>query len=161
MKILVVSDTHGHVEPVIAFINNHPNQFDCLWHLGDHHKDALRISHLTGMEVHGVKGNCDPYSNAEEDLVLNVKGYHILLTHGHHYGVKYSLLKLHLKALEDYYDLVCFGHTHIATQAHENGVTLFNPGSAAQPRTGGYPSVGIVEIGELGIKTSIVPLLTR
>lgn len=160
MRILVVSDTHGHIEPVIAYMKNHPNHFDAMWHLGDHHKDALRIGHLTGVEVHGVKGNCDSYSNAEDDLIFKIKGYKVLLTHGHHYGVKYSLLKIHLKAIEEYCDLVCFGHTHIATQLVENGVTLFNPGSASQPRTGGYPSVGIIDITESGIKTSIVPLLT-
>ncbi len=159
MRILVVSDTHGYIDPVVAYIKAHPNTFDGLWHLGDYYKDGIKIGHLTGLKVHAVKGNCDSYANADEDISLKLNGYHILLTHGHHYGVKYSLLKIHLKAIEGYYDLVCFGHTHMVTQAREGGVKLFNPGSASEPRSGGYPSIGIVELGDMGIKTTIVPLL--
>jgi len=158
MRILVVSDTHGYIDPVVAYINAQSTPFDGLWHLGDYYKDAIKIGHLTGLQVQAVKGNCDSYADAEDDLSLKIMGYHVLLTHGHHYGVKYSLLKIHLKAIEGYYDLVCFGHTHRVAQVREGGVKFFNPGSASEPRSGGYPSVGIVEISDMGIKTTIVPL---
>jgi putative phosphoesterase len=159
MKALVISDTHGKIDDVVSFIERQPNAFNCIWHLGDHYKDGLKISNLTGLDVYAIKGNCDSYAFASEDVYLDVDGYRILLTHGHLYGVKYSMLRLHLKAMEERCDMVCFGHTHVAAQATEGGVKLFNPGSAALPRAGGYPSVGIVEVTRDGIRTSIVPLL--
>lgn len=159
MKVLVISDTHGAVNGVCNYVAQHPKMFDCIWHLGDHYKDGLIIEKKTGLEVFGVKGNCDAYAQGREDLILNVMGRKILLTHGHHYGVKYSLLRLHLKAMEVGCDLVCFGHTHVATQVLETGISFFNPGSASSPRAGGFPSVGIVTLDESGVHTSVVPLL--
>lgn len=159
MKALVISDTHGKIDNVVSFIKKHSDLFDCIWHLGDHYKDGQKISSVTGLDVYAVKGNCDAYAIASEDVYLDVDGYRIMLTHGHLYGVKYSMLRLHLKAMEEKCDMVCFGHTHVAAEGGESGITLFNPGSAALPRTNGYPSVGIVEVTREGIKTSIVPLL--
>lgn len=159
MKALVVSDTHGKIEDVVSFVMKNKDGFNCIWHLGDHYKDGHKLSNLTGLDVYAIKGNCDAYAFASEDVYLEIEGYRILLTHGHLYGVKYSMLRLHLKAMEEHCDMVCFGHTHVANEATEGGIVLFNPGSAALPRAGGYPSVGIVEITKEGIKTAIVPLL--
>lgn len=158
MKILVVSDTHGKTDGVIQFIKAHHQEIDAIWHLGDHYKDAVKIAHKTGIPLHGVKGNCDLSAQAPEDLIVEAAGYRILLTHGHVYGVKHSMLRLFLKAQEDKLDMVCFGHTHVAIQTQENGIVLFNPGSASEPRLGSYPSVGMVTLSPHGINASIVPL---
>ncbi len=158
MKILVISDTHGSIDGVIEFIKAHRQEIDVIWHLGDHHKDAVKIAQKTGFQVHGVKGNCDFNARAPEDLILEVAGYRIMLTHGHVYGVKHSLLRLYLKAQEDRLDMVCFGHTHVAVQTQEHGIVLFNPGSASEPRLGEFPSVGMVTLSPQGIKAFIVPL---
>lgn len=159
MKALVVSDTHGKIDQVIDFIKRYPDKFDVVWHLGDHYKDGLKIGTMTGLDVYSVKGNCDGYAVASEDVYLEIEGYKVLLTHGHLYGVKYSMLRLHLKAMEERCDMVCFGHTHVATDESDGGIKLFNPGSASLPRAGGYPSVGVIEVGKRGILTAIVPLL--
>lgn len=159
MKVLVISDTHGYIEPVIKYMKTYPMLFDRVWHLGDHYKDALNIASATGCDMIGVKGNCDSHAMANEDAYLEIAGKRILLTHGHLYGVKHSLLRLHLKGLEEKLDLICFGHTHMATQTKEDGVILFNPGSASLPRLGNYPSIGLLAISETGIRTTIVPLL--
>ncbi len=158
MKVLVISDTHGYIEPVIQYMKKYPMLFDRVWHLGDHYKDALAIANATGCDMIGVKGNCDSHATANEDVVLEIAGKRILLTHGHLYGVKHSLLRLHLKGLEDKLDLICFGHTHMATQNNEEGVILFNPGSASLPRLGGYPTIGLLTVSEIGIRTTIIPL---
>lgn len=160
MKILVVSDTHGAIDHVVAFVKAHRKEIDVIWHLGDHHKDAVKIADKTGLQVHGVKGNCDFNAHAPEDLMLEVNGFRILLTHGHGYGVKHSLLKLSLKAQEEQLDMVCFGHTHVAVQTFEHDIMLFNPGSASEPRLGDYPSVGMVTLSTEGIKAFIVPLVS-
>ncbi len=158
MKILVISDTHGHIDKVVRYIKAHEDQLDAIWHLGDHFRDAKRIELLTGKTVLGVRGNCDGFSEAEEELTLHFEGYKILLTHGHHYGVKYSMLRLHLKAMESGYHLICFGHTHVAAEFHEDGVTFLNPGSVSQPRATKYGSVAIIDLDKNGIKTHIIPM---
>lgn len=159
MNVLVVSDTHGRIEPVVRYMLQNERLFEKVFHLGDHYKDALAIASATGREVIGIKGNCDPYADVSEDKIIEIEGKKIMITHGHLYGVKYSLLRLHLHALESGLDMICFGHTHVATQAFEDGVMLFNPGSASEPRRGGYPSVGLVSISQKGIFTTLVPLL--
>lgn len=159
MRLLVVSDTHGWINPVINYVKSHATAFDGMIHLGDHYRDAVKIGHLLELPVYAVRGNCDALSSAPEDLLVELSGKRVFLTHGHHYGVKYSLLRLHLKAVEEGVDLVCFGHTHVVAQVHEQGVVLFNPGSASEPRAGGYPSIGIIEIDDRGIHTKVVPLL--
>lgn len=158
MKILVISDTHGHIEEVVKYIQIHNDVLDAIWHLGDHYKDAQRIGKMTGRTIVGVRGNCDGHSEAEDEAILEVAGHRVLLTHGHHYGVKYSLLRLHLRALEGQFQLVCFGHTHVAAEFFEGGVTFLNPGSASQPRASRFGSVGIIDLNQQGIKTHIVPI---
>lgn len=158
MRILIVSDTHGLVEPVLAFIEESSSRFDEIWHLGDFYKDAAKIHKKTGIHVQAVKGNCDMISHVSEDLILEIHGKRILLTHGHVYNVKNSMLRLHFRAIEAKIDIVCFGHTHTVAYETESGITYFNPGSASTPRQGNPQTVGILEVYEDHFELKIVPI---
>ena len=59
---------------------------------------------------------------------------HILLTHGHGYSVKSSLLPLRRRALELDVQLVLYGHTHLPALSEEEGVLFCNPGSCMGDR---------------------------
>ena len=58
----------------------------------------------------------------------------ILLTHGHGYSVKSSLLPLRRRALELDVQLVLYGHTHLPALSEEEGVLFCNPGSCMGDR---------------------------
>ena len=51
-------------------------------------------------------------------------------------------------------DLVLFGHIHMRMDRNTDGIRLFNPGSAAQPRDQFGPSFGLVDVLEAGLLTS-------
>ena len=49
-----------------------------------------------------------------------------------------------------------FGHTHVAVNAEENGIRIFNPGSPTYPRDGSDGSYGIITADEDGFDASVV-----
>ena len=124
MKILVISDTHGNLKNLEFALKNFPH--DKVFFLGDGYKD---LRNFGDEEIYAVKGNCDFFVSAEEDEILEIENHKILLTHGHTYGVKYTLSALFEKAEKEHFDLVCFGHTHKFLNLEKNGVTYLNPGS--------------------------------
>ena len=152
-KILVMSDTHGNKANMAAAINKF-GDVDFIIHLGDYARDAEFLKTLTKKKVYAVCGNCDITSRAESEMVIRAGGKKILAVHGHKQGVKTSLIRLGLYALEKNVDAALFGHTHKPTEHMYEGVVLYNPGSLGEPR-GRRPSVGIITIddGILRIKT--------
>jgi predicted phosphodiesterase len=90
----------------------------------------------TGLEFFIVKGNCDILSSYPQELVVELENVKLLLTHGHLYNVKKSLLNLTYRASELGCGAALFGHTHISGIEKCNGVTLINPGSIGSPRIG-------------------------
>ncbi len=155
---LVFSDTHGDVNAMERAMARFP-QAEII-HLGDHARDVLRLAarHPERRFI-GVSGNCD--FNADEarfpsERQLAVEGKLLLLTHGHKYGVKYGYEKLLERARTGGFDLVLFGHTHIAADFVRLGCHLLNPGSASQPRGIEGPSYALVEIGGGRIETRLM-----
>ena len=57
-------------------------------------------------------------------------GVRIFMTHGHRYGVKYTLDSLANAAHFSGAALALFGHTHRSEYRRMGDVTLFNPGAA-------------------------------
>lgn len=91
--------------------------------------DGYSLAKTLGGELYAVGGNCDLGGSPE--LVAEIEGVRILLTHGHRYGVKSSLLSLTLRAKEFNCSLAIFGHTHMPFCSQENGVFLLNPGACS------------------------------
>lgn len=146
-KIGIISDTHGDIAGVVAIMKKQ-GKLDFIIHLGDCVGDGEAIETCLGIEVIGVKGNCDVYSKLPEDKLLVVGDKKIFITHGHKYDVKVTYHKLFYKGLEVGADVVIFGHTHIATQFIEEEMLLMNPGSSSFPRINDKKTCGLLEIGE-------------
>ncbi|WP_353894243.1 metallophosphoesterase [Proteinivorax hydrogeniformans] len=143
-KIIVLSDTHGDKRFLKEAVHLLKGK-DLLIHLGDNYDDFLWLVNQTNIKGYAVKGNCDPYSNANEVEVIQIEGIKIMLTHGHNYGVKSGLLNLLYCGLEKDADIVLFGHTHVNHKEVSQEVTLLNPGSPVLPR-GGTSSYGIITV---------------
>ncbi|MCL2030277.1 MAG: metallophosphoesterase [Oscillospiraceae bacterium] len=148
MNILVVSDSHGQTSGLEALARDDSPvrtlRPDYIFHLGDHIRDALVLSAVA--PVVAVRGNCDPFfGDAPGELLLDLEGVRLLLTHGHTHRVKASLTPLCARAREAGAAAALFGHTHRAHLSESGGITLFNPGSVSEPR-GGPPSYGILRI---------------
>ena len=133
MKILIMSDSHGMTEKAEDIIS--AEKPDMLLHLGDHTRDFdLLTQRHPELEGYAVKGNCDLRSDAPELLTLRADGMKLIMTHGHRQGVKEGLQRLYYTALERGADTALFGHTHAALLLERDGVTLLNPGAAADGR---------------------------
>ncbi len=131
MKIIVLSDTHGRVREAIDIISACQNGLDAVVHLGDTVKDFENIkSEFSQISFTCVAGNNDFWQNSfDKDLVLNLDGVKMFLTHGHAYSVKSTMDKLILKGIETGVDIVLFGHTHVSEKFRFQNTLFFNPGS--------------------------------
>ncbi|WP_053955916.1 metallophosphoesterase family protein [Inediibacterium massiliense] len=146
MKVLVISDTHKTIDLAARVIKEIEDVDICI-HLGDHYEDALDIEESTGVEMIGVKGNCDR-GDGESEMVLDLEDHRFFITHGHEYSVKMNLNRIYYRALELGCDVVLFGHTHSPLIDKIDDVLIMNPGSISLPRDGQNRSYGIIEIDE-------------
>lgn len=123
---------------------------DLIIHAGDIVRDAEDLVIMyPQIPVAFVKGNNDFWeTQAEDDRFFAFDGVKIFLTHGHNYGVKYSLAKLMKKGIDLGADVCIFGHTHVAHHEKTGGVTLFNPGSALR-------HYGVLETGKGGFSLKV------
>ena len=141
MNILVFSDTHRDIEPMLHVIEH--DAPDHVIHLGDHIRDTEEIQRRFQMlPVLSVKGNCDFEPDGREQALADFFGIRILAVHGHRYGVKSGLLRYHFAAKENQVDVALFGHTHQAYCEYHDGIWLMNPGSCSALR----PSYGQIII---------------
>jgi putative phosphoesterase len=143
MKICIVSDSHGRTDRIEQAARRHPG-IDLLIHAGDHADDAAIVKDL---QVKAVCGNCDRPGAAEAEELIDLYGIRILVTHGHHYQVKHSLLPLLYRAQEMKAQIAVFGHSHVPLIVEEQGILFINPGSLSHPR-GGFqvPSYAVLDL---------------
>lgn len=146
MKVAIVSDTHG-LTDVIDYIKTLLKDVDVFIHLGDNIRDVRALSDGFKGEVYAVLGNCDYEVGGEVEKVIEIGGKRFLITHGHKYGVKFSLNKIYYRGLELGVDGVIFGHTHVKMALKEGNLLIINPGSPSIPKDGDA-SIAFMEINE-------------
>ena len=141
MKIIVVSDTHGHSGSLDRVMEFHSDA-DAVIHCGDSRGEMANVkTRYPDKKYYEVRGNCDFGSNLPLWLTFNLDGLKFMVTHGHAYNVKFGLSELIYAARQEECDMVFYGHTHIPHDEIINGMHVFNPGSC-----GGWgASFGIVE----------------
>lgn len=146
MRLLVVSDTHNDSHTLYDLVTSKSGKFDVLLHLGDGADDVEELRYIYPMlDIYFVSGNCDGLCRAAGSAVIELEGVKIFMTHGHLFGVNYSLDSLYTKAREEGASLALFGHTHHQLCRFEHNVTVLNPGSLCRPRDGrrGYAEIEI------------------
>ena len=146
MKILSVSDSHGCFERFYEIcLLEKP---DIILFSGDGAKDAMEMEFLfPGIKFYIVKGNCDYYEyTVEDEVLIELEGLKVFLTHGHVYGVNRNYSELIKKSFTKDLDIPVIGHTHIPDRINvsikEKEMVLFNPGAILNN------SYGIIEIKE-------------
>lgn len=150
MRILIVSDTHGH-EKNLEYVLEKENDIDQFIHLGDVEGQEDYIEVIAGCPVHMVSGNNDFFSSLPREEEFWIGSYHILITHGHYYGVSVGTNGLKEEALARKFDIVMYGHTHRPEIDTDGPVTILNPGSLSYPRQmGRKPSYMIMETDSEG-----------
>ena len=149
MKIGLVSDSHGDTMALDLMLKTQEARLaECWLHAGDFVRDAEYLEMVSEKKVYKVAGNGDwPYSKAPDDMIVELAGHKIFLTHGHEHGVRYDTELLEENAVNMGADIAVYGHTHIADiTTGRRGVAICNPGSIARPRDDSYGSFMLLEL---------------
>lgn len=150
MKILVLSDNHGDVNVVKKIIEDNKDA-DMIMHCGD-----LEASEREFPAMEIVKGNNDFYGNFAQQKIFELEGHRILLIHGHQFSYFRRMESMLAKAQELDCDIVCYGHTHVASADEAEGKLFLNPGSCWRSRDGKDPSYAILYITPDSKKCEII-----
>ena len=139
MKIGVISDTHGWLDPKI------PGLFasvEHILHAGDIGSDGVTAELEAVAPVTAVLGNTDSSPNFRLTEVMTLAGRKFLVQH----IVNPLTLteELRLRIARERPDAVVFGHTHKAFNETIHGVLYLNPGYAGKPKWGTERSVAIL-----------------
>lgn len=134
MKIIVLSDTHGHINDAKDIISLCRKGTDLVIHLGDTCRDFDEISSLfPDLQMVGVAGNNDFFrTSVPNELFLNLDGIKFFISHGHQFGVKRDLDTLSFQAMSKGADIALFGHTHIQEKTNTCDLILFNSGAVCE-----------------------------
>lgn len=142
MKIVIFSDVHGQKEVMERIVNFNPDA-DYILSLGD---SELPFSELQKYHIICVKGNYPFDAGHVYDYVLELSGFKIFMTHGHKYKVRSGEQELLEKAEREGYDIILYGHTHIASVDYKKDKWIFNPGSCYRSRNRIVESYLILEL---------------
>ena len=149
MKIVVFSDVHGNRDLLERILSFNPDA-DYFISLGD---SELPLDYLLDLDIIAIKGNYPRDAGFTYDHEMIVNGKKIFMTHGHKYGVHKSLKKLLKKGFQGDYDIVLYGHTHVARVDKADKMLLINPGSVNRPRSVEQPSYLVMNIDDAGVFT--------
>ena len=157
MKIAVLADTHipkkarGLPPKALEIIQ----KSDLLIHAGDiltaEFLDYLRQL----LPVHAVLGNNDAAIDLPERLEIELEGVKVAVIHdsGAVKGRARRMKKLFPEA-----DAVVFGHSHSPMNFLDEGILLFNPGSATDKRRQSKHTMGTLQVANGSISGTIVEL---
>jgi putative phosphoesterase len=153
MKIGVISDTHGFLDPRIFGLFAGVGH---ILHAGDIGPDSI-IRELEAIApVTAVLGNTDSSSTFKLTEMVTLDGRKFLV---HHIVDPYALKEeLRLRLARARPDAVVFGHTHRASCQTIDGTLFFNPGYAGKPKSGAERSVAILQDDGKEIRHEFLPL---
>ena len=150
MKILVVSDTHGHSSELVQVLRK-VKPIDGLIHCGDVEGHENYIRGIAECHCYMVKGNNDFFCDLPREEVFQLGNYKVMVPHGHMYGVSMDTSMLEEEARSRGVQIVMFGHTHRPFLEQKEDITILNPGSLSYPRQAGRkPSFLVMEIDRQG-----------
>lgn len=163
IRIGVLADTHladnreGRLF-LAAIAGSHFHEAEMILHAGDI-VDPELLTALLPTPVYAIRGNMDPATAATpQKRVIHVGGLRIGLIHG--WGAPEGMVARLLREFAgDRLDCLVYGHTHEPCCRRQDGLLLFNPGSATDRRRMPWESVGLLEIEDGRIRGTIIPLI--
>lgn len=141
MKILVVSDTHGHTKNLERVLEK-VGDIDLFIHCGDLEGGEDYIRALVDVPCYMVAGNNDWFSDLQREMEISVDDYRIWITHGNNYGASMGPERLLEEAAARNVDVVMYGHTHRPLIEYQDNIVIVNPGAFLIPvRMGENPVI--------------------
>ena len=153
MKIGVISDTHGFLDPQI------PKLFAGVEHIlhgGDIGPPWLILELEQIAPVTAVLGNTDADLHLNETEVVQLSGHKFLVHHIVDPHAPGEIIKQRI--LRENPGVVVFGHTHKAFNQMIGKTLYFNPGYAGKQRFNLERSVAILHCDKKEIRSEFLPL---
>ena len=153
MKIGVISDTHGFLDPRVEKIFA---GVDHILHAGDIGYATIILELEFIAPVTAVLGNNDQdlTFRLTETIELSQKKFLV-----HHIVSPRELSDtVAMRITRERAEVVVFGHTHKKFAEMMNGVFFFNPGYAGKPKFGAERSVAILHVDGNNIRHEFIPL---
>jgi putative phosphoesterase len=162
VRIGVISDTHGYMDPVVLEI------FAGVTHIV-HAGDIVDPEILEALEgvapVTAVSGNIDAGELAERlprEVVGEIGGVRFVVGHKRRRLMKRLFAGKIVLDPPGQPDVVIFGHEHVPSAAWVDGMLLLNPGTASSPEEeDDGPTVAILDVAPTGLAVRFVPLKRR
>ncbi len=143
MKIGVISDTHGHLDPLVQ---NVFSGVDHILHAGDigPHAIIVELEHIA--PVTAVLGNTDFGGTVRETEIVVLDGLKFLVNH----IVDPHSLEPMLRQRIDRHatDVIIFGQPHKPFDNTIGGIRFFNPGYSGAPRSNVPRSVAVLHCND-------------
>jgi putative phosphoesterase len=153
VKIGVISDTHGFLDPRVEKIFAGVNH---ILHAGDIGYASIILELQFIAPVTAVLGNTDGDIGFRLTETVELAQKKFLV---HHIVSPRELSEtVAARIAKDRPDVVVFGHTHKQFSETENGVLFFNPGYAGKPKFGAERSVAILHLDGKEIRPEFFPL---
>lgn len=150
MKLGVISDTHGYINPNVFPIFEGVEQ---ILHAGDIGSEDIITTLEAIAPVQAIHGNVDTFPLSTKypgTLTLEIHGALICIIHEffslNDPVIQGAVAQSGNKELA----MVIYGHTHQAKLQRAGEVLLFNPGSAGKRRLSLRPAVGLLTISTRG-----------
>ncbi|MBX5467858.1 MAG: YfcE family phosphodiesterase [Firmicutes bacterium] len=134
MRYLVLSDSHGRLEPVWRWLAACKDQFDAVIHAGDFFLDGQTVADALQVPYYGAQGNNDRDPKAPWETVWEDQGVRLGVIHGHQWAAPQRLAGLGQWAKAHRLKVVVYGHTHVDAVTQWEGGWLLNPGAVWRPR---------------------------
>lgn len=153
MKIGVISDTHGFLDPRVEKLFAGVAH---ILHAGDIGDAMIELELKFIAPVTAVLGNTDLGLAFKETEVITLADKKFLVHHIVNPFAPSEKLEARLK--RDRPDVVVFGHTHKKFCETVNGILFFNPGYSGKPKPGTERSVAILHWDGKEIRHKFIPL---
>jgi putative phosphoesterase len=153
VKIGVISDTHGFLDPRVEKIFAGVSH---ILHAGDIGYASIILELQFIAPVTAVLGNTDGDIGFRLTETVELARKKFLV---HHIVSPRELSEtVAARIAKDRPDVVVFGHTHKQFSETVNGVLFFNPGYAGKPKFGAERSVAILRLDGKEIRPEFFPL---
>jgi putative phosphoesterase len=153
VKIGVISDTHGYLDPRVERIFE---GVDHILHAGDIGYASIILELELIAPVTAVLGNCDENIGYPlfQSIALEQKKFLV-----HHIVSPRELSDpVKTRIAKDRPDVVIFGHTHKAFAEIKKNILFFNPGYAGKPKFGAERSVALLHVEDGQIRHEFIAL---
>jgi len=153
MKLGIISDTHGFLDPRVEKIFH---GVDHILHAGDIGEPIIEIELQIIAPVTVVLGNTDLGMSYKETEVITLAEKKFLVHHIVNPHAPSEKLAAGLRQHRP--DAVIFGHTHKAFAQTVDGVFYFNPGYSGKPKLGTERSIALLHVDASGFRHEFIRL---